>query len=132
MEKRKQYEILISKAGADIRNAKRTFRDTTRDIDDDETIMFHLQQAVEKSLKAVLSFNNIEFPMIHDIKRLFKLLEKNNLIILNKYKELSILTTYATLGKYDNLGDLEDSILEHNINIVEELYEDLKTYISES
>jgi HEPN domain-containing protein len=35
-----------------------------------DTVAFHAQQAVEKALKALLTFNQFEFPKIHDLVRL--------------------------------------------------------------
>ena len=37
---------------------------------------FHSQQSIEKSLKAILEYNNQDVPKIHHIKKLFKLVEK--------------------------------------------------------
>ena len=37
---------------------------------------FHAQQSIEKSLKAILEYNNQDVPKIHHIKKLFKLVEK--------------------------------------------------------
>lgn len=38
-----------------------------------DTVTFHAQQAVEKSLKAFLTFQQIEFPKIHELVRLLDL-----------------------------------------------------------
>jgi len=35
-----------------------------------DTVCFHSQQAVEKTLKAILTYNNVEFPKIHNLVRL--------------------------------------------------------------
>ena len=39
-----------------------------------ETVAFHAQQCVEKYIKAVLIFNAIDFPMVHDNEKLVRLL----------------------------------------------------------
>jgi len=39
-----------------------------------EAVAFHCQQAVEKALKAVLVWHQVEFPKTHDIQRLLDLL----------------------------------------------------------
>lgn len=40
-----------------------------------EQICFHAQQAVEKSLKAVLLFRRIDFPFTHDLEELIETFE---------------------------------------------------------
>jgi len=42
-----------------------------------QVVAFHAQQAVEKSLKALLEEHGIDVPKIHDIVRLQKLVEKH-------------------------------------------------------
>ena len=39
-----------------------------------EAVAFHSQQAVEKALKALLVWHQVEFPKTHDIQRLLELL----------------------------------------------------------
>lgn len=41
-----------------------------------EQVCFHAQQAVEKSLKAVLLFRRIEFPFTHDLEELVETFEQ--------------------------------------------------------
>jgi len=43
------------------------------------TLCFHAQQAVEKSVKAVLVLRGVEFPKIHSLPRLMDLLPADNL-----------------------------------------------------
>ena len=38
-----------------------------------DTVCFHLQQAVEKLLKAALNFRNLRYPLTHDIDELLEL-----------------------------------------------------------
>ena len=63
----KYYEILLQKAAVDLRSATILYNDfqngnTVLDI---EVILFHLQQAAEKCLKAVLSFHQINYQRVH-------------------------------------------------------------------
>lgn len=44
-----------------------------------ETLCYHAQQAVEKSLKAVLVYRGIEFPYTHNIARLITIVRESNL-----------------------------------------------------
>jgi HEPN domain len=45
----------------------------------DAILGFHAQQAVEKSLKAVLALRRVEFPYTHDLDGLLELCRKNGL-----------------------------------------------------
>jgi len=64
-----------------------------------EHLCFHAQQAVEKSIKAVLIANGIEFPFTHSIQALLDLLPPK----LASAAELSNavdLSPYAVTGRY--------------------------------
>ena len=58
MEYLRQYEILIRKAENDFKTAKLVY-ENIGDIEI-ETGLFHLQQATEKGLKAILILNEIK------------------------------------------------------------------------
>ena len=72
-----QYKILLNKGLADYNAAKILYHEfssgkTELDLD---IVIFHLQQCVEKLLKAVLSFEGINFTKTHDLELLFSQLE---------------------------------------------------------
>jgi len=70
-----------------------------------ETLCFHAQQAVEKSIKAVLVHHGIAFPKVHSIERLIDLLPSH----IARPDDLigsAQLTAYATVFRYP--GDFED------------------------
>jgi HEPN domain-containing protein len=69
-----------------------------------ETVAFHAQQCVEKYIKAVLIFNAIDFPMVHDIEKLVRLLPVRTLAFLT-VTDQRILTSYAVTARYP--GDFE-------------------------
>lgn len=77
MEYLKQYEILIKKAKDDYNTAKLVFQ-KIEDINID-VALFHLQQAVEKLLKAFLIYNEIEFPKTHKLDILFEIINENDI-----------------------------------------------------
>lgn len=68
-----------------------------------EDLCFDCQQAVEKSLKALLIQNEIEFPWTHSIGKLMELIEEKNLNIPNEIKEAITLTEYAVTTRYQVL-----------------------------
>lgn len=64
---------------------------------DDETVGFHAQQAVEKCLKAVLSFSSISFRKTHDLQELMDLLLDNKKPLPPNAEQLDALNPYAVL-----------------------------------
>jgi HEPN domain-containing protein len=71
-------------------------------------LMFHLQQCVEKTLKAVLVFFAIDFSKTHDLEYLFSLMNKNKIAIPVKVKEAQYLGQYAVITRYPG-DDIEVS-----------------------
>lgn len=71
------------------------------------TLCFHAQQAVEKSVKAVLVFRGIDFPKVHSLTRLIDLLpadiERTSRLI-----QSARLTVYATVFRYPGEDDEPD------------------------
>ena len=67
-------------------------------------VCFHAQQCVEKYIKAVLVYHDIDFPKAHDLTRLTRLVPAEVLIPLSD-EEQDKLTDYATVNRYP--GDWE-------------------------
>lgn len=63
------------------------------------------QQAVEKSFKAVLLLNKIDFPLTHDIEELIDIFEGSNISLPSEMLEASILTPYAVETRYPGYWD---------------------------
>ncbi len=66
------------------------------------TACFHAQQAVEKCLKAVLFKNRIEFPPVHDLVRLARLVHDSGVSLPSSEDELRKLNPYAVMYRYDD------------------------------
>ncbi len=66
---------------------------------------FHAQQAVEKSLKAVLGFKGIRYPFTHDLLFLVGLLRTNGISQPPDGDELASLTPYGAANRYDDPED---------------------------
>jgi HEPN domain-containing protein len=120
----KQYEILYKKAKVDLTTAKvilKSFENGNTDLEL-SVIFFHLQQCVEKSIKAFLDFHKIKFPHTHDLKNLINLLEDNNICFIKEIDFIILLTQYAVEGRYaiihDDLNDVDKYIV-----ILDELIE---------
>jgi HEPN domain-containing protein len=75
-EHREYAELMLDRARAELRAAEQLVA-----IEDwDENIVgFHLHQAVEKALKAVLAGNEIEIPYTHDLAKLCSAVSTNEI-----------------------------------------------------
>jgi HEPN domain-containing protein len=64
-----------------------------------ELLLFHAQQATEKSFKAVLTLYSIDFPYTHNLQRLVELMpeslgERDLLLAATILSEFAVLTRY--------------------------------------
>lgn len=114
----KQYEILYNKAKTDLLASQillGQFEKNETDLDL-EIIYYHLQQCAEKLLKALLSKNEIDYPKIHDLEPLFKLINENNIDLITNRELLMKLSYYAVEGRYavihDDLSNTDEYIQE--------------------
>jgi len=69
-----------------------------------EDLCFHAQQAVEKTIKALLIKRNVEFPYVHDIAELLTLLEQAGQEIPDFVKEAEKLTRFAVFTRYPGIS----------------------------
>jgi HEPN domain-containing protein len=99
---KKEFEVLFELAEADLKVVERLFNE--EEIKE-EILLFHLQQAVEKLLKVLLSSNKVEYPKIHDIERLIKLCNQNKIVLPEYVEEFVKLTPYAVEFRYGLLID---------------------------
>jgi len=106
-KKLSQYEILLLKAKEDLIAGKYLFDGfNNHGLELNlEIIIFHFQQSAEKSIKALLDFNNIKFPKSHDIAELIKTCEENNVETTYDLQILEDLTDYAVEGRYAMIHD---------------------------
>jgi HEPN domain-containing protein len=65
-----------------------------------EDMCFDCQQSVEKALKGLMVFKNIEFEWTHDIGTLIKTLEDNSVEVPDKIKKSASLSVYAVRTRY--------------------------------
>lgn len=66
------------------------------------TLYFHAQQAVEKSLKAVLFAQQIEFTRTHDLVKLAHLLGDRGILLPVEEDQLRQLNPFAVAFRYDD------------------------------
>lgn len=76
-----------------------------------EDLCYDCQQAVEKSLKALLIFNHVQFPYVHTISKLLEIIEAHGVTIPRDVMEAVILSDYAVEtrypGNYEPVGEEE-------------------------
>lgn len=65
---------------------------------------FHLQQTVEKSLKAWLAFKGVDYPRTHDLSLLLGLLEDHEEVI-DPFWSLLELNSFAVQFRYELPGE---------------------------
>jgi HEPN domain-containing protein len=102
-----QYTILFNKAKTDFNAARLLYTEFLNGHSeiDLEVVFFHLQQSAEKCLKAILSKNLVNFPKVHDLELLVKLVlqAKNDLKI--DVDLLTELSDFAVEGRYAIIHD---------------------------
>lgn len=129
MEYLEPYEIFLRKAESDLNIIKliQSARDYNIDYEIDyEIYMFHLQQATEKVIKALLCKKDIIFHRTHDIESLFNLLEKNDIFLNVDKEKLFDLTDFAVEGRYNFLSDLVE--FDYSDEVIS-LYNEIKNII---
>lgn len=119
-----KWQILLRKAQADLNAATILCRENTMSK---EVIMFHLEQAVEKLIKAVLEKNNVDYAEIDNLFELMKLSQEridfdneqlNLLGELNEYRfeeysENLDVNDVNNIDKYFNfVNEVERKVLE--------------------
>lgn len=70
-------------------------------------IAFHAQQAVEKYLKAYLTWHQVPFPKTHDIERLLVLLATIDKSLTDALADTTVLTMYGVEVRYP--GDMAEA-----------------------
>lgn len=98
----KEYEQFLKLAEAELVLVKKVIND--KDVRT-ELILFHIQQIVEKALKANLSHKGVVFPKTHDIEDLIELCLANGIQLPDYVERLPELTPYAVEFRYGFLNE---------------------------
>jgi HEPN domain-containing protein len=77
----------------------------------DAILGFHSQQAVEKSLKAVLAHRGVEFPFTHDLDGLLELCQGNGVDVPEELSDVDHLSPYGVQLRY---GTIRPSVLDRD------------------
>ena len=100
MRSREQAELLLRKAAQDEFAITKLAPDPASS---DEIVGFHAQQAVEKTLKAVLAWREIPYRLTHDLAELIDLARDGGIEVPEELEEVRWLTRYATVFRYEAL-----------------------------
>ncbi|OGC04669.1 hypothetical protein A2276_01670 [candidate division WOR-1 bacterium RIFOXYA12_FULL_43_27] len=83
--------------------------------------VYHSHQAIEKIFKWFLLKNNREFPFIHDLKELFKLVEKNK-NLNDPLEELSFLQDLYPQLRYPTGDKISKEEAEKSLQIAKKIF----------
>lgn len=92
--------ISLEKARQDLVAVEKWLAD--EDISD-EIIGFHIQQAIEKSFKAILLYQAVDFPHTHNLSRLIDLCEDNGMQVPPDFHPVDVFNRFAVQWRYDLL-----------------------------
>lgn len=118
--------ILLAKAAQDELAARRLAADARIG---DEVVGFHIQQAAEKRLKALLAFHGIPYRRTHDLVELMDLLIAQGHAVPAAIEPLQELTPFAVEYRYENLDQYEDVPLDRSRALA--LLEGLEAWMQE-
>jgi HEPN domain-containing protein len=117
------YEVYIKKANADLKAARKLMEDNEIDSC---IICFHLQQFVEKYLKAYLIFNNFEPKKIHNLSLLLvQCISIDQEFSAFEDSLILELTDCGVIARYDDVDEIDTEF----INSVLPAIEDFRTFI---
>jgi len=123
-----QYEILFKKADGDLALVLHVLALEDKPIDI-EIIFFHLQQAVEKYLKALICYNGVHFEKVHDIDKLISVCRSNSIDFPDYINVFIELNPYAVEGRYAVMSDDMDDA-EGYANLLVQLREFVSSTLS--
>lgn len=91
-------EKLLEKANKDLIVVEKWKSDPDIAI---EIIGFHAQQSAEKILKAVLAYEEIDYPFTHRISDLIDLIKDHSIPFPEEHEEVRFLTPFAVEYRYE-------------------------------
>jgi HEPN domain-containing protein len=89
----------------------------------DDVLGFHMQQAVEKRLKAVLVLHGVEYERTHSVSYLTTLIERRGIELPACRERIEELTPWAVAARYD---DNFEATLDREV--VRELLADVRSW----
>lgn len=90
-----------------------------------DIVCFHAQQCVEKYLKALLVYHQVDFPKTHDIEKILSLMPAGVSVALSKV-ETDVLTQYATAGRYPGWRTITLAEARHAAKVAQRVRRDVR------
>lgn len=114
----KSYSIeLLSIATQDLETARLLMGTTLKRK---ENILFHIEQSIEKAIKAVLCQLEIAVPMVHEIAILIDRLPEDKMP--PRAEDLADLTQFATIRRYEEgKASLDQEEIQEAYNLAKEI-----------
>ncbi|MEK7751887.1 MAG: HEPN domain-containing protein [Acidobacteriota bacterium] len=122
MKRREQALLLLRKAAQDEALLDEVLASSSVS---DEIVGFHLQQAAEKLLKALLSDFGVRFRKTHEIGALVELAESSGYPLPENLKNLDILTPFGAVYRYEDY----DSELGLDRDTARQMIRGLRTWV---
>jgi HEPN domain-containing protein len=118
-EARELALLLVSKAEGDESILDRLLDDS--DVPDD-VLGFHAQPAIEKRLKAVLAFHEVDYDRTHSIGYLTSLLEHHGIDLPEGREQIEELTPWAVAARYEGRFEevLDRTAVREQVSVVRE------------
>lgn len=121
-------DLFLSKAASDLSAARALASDSDQQ---DDVVGFHAQQAVEKSLKAVLAGRGFEIPRTHDLDLLTRLVASGPNKFPGELGEAKELTPWGVATRYDDIEATLDrsaavAVAEKSLNWARERVEAIR------
>lgn len=99
-------DVFLHKAAQDALALRKLIHDD--DIEDD-LLGFHAQQAVEKTLKALLAARGIDYPKTHNIRVLIEVAAADGIHLPAELADIDRLTHFGTTFRYDTVFSADSS-----------------------
>ncbi len=92
---------------------------------------FHSQQTAEKAVKAFLTFHNVFFRKVHDLKELGEQCSAIDPTFVPLMKEAADLTSYAVQFRYvDAPRELDEAEAKHALDIARLVYDRVRALVA--
>lgn len=104
----RMVQVWFQKAAQDLKTAKLLLNHADQDFLG--SIVFHAQQAAEKSIKGFLAYKQIRFSKTHDIAVLLQLVAPFDAELANSLQPSIILSKFAVAYRYPEEAELPESL----------------------
>ena len=88
-----------------------------------DTACFHVQQAVEKSLKSLLALDDVVYPFTHDLESLLDLAESRWPVVGAFAQAVIPMTRYAVIGRYSDILHPDREEVGAAIEVARQVYD---------